>query len=539
MGSADKENQSNCNINSDCVLEDQSDVYNQSPYQKKTNYISETPETTQAGHSFESPVNISLFGTEEQDQEQEIGCKTPVLSEWKFSSSTKNLLTTGVSEYDTDTEREGDRNKDLVQCGGTTDLSFSESPTYHNASLSSPLEHTQEQQGRPSMASSSDSSLDFSPSHLNMSYDWSGGRAEGGKTPFTTDNSFISSPAHESSYTPSQARKEGKKIRSSVSDYTQRQPSSPPVKEMTTHVVTSPATPQLDGDLKTVRVREPLLMQSSATHSTTSTTTRTTAATATTSSSSFSPPLDRSQQMYSSELECHSPVAVTSENHDHQGQSHQCGDDYTSDNESTCSDPSTPELPQLSRSLAKYKVPFHRSVSKKSATKLKDHGKGQGKEEGGGTHVSAAGVVGKLLYAEDNEEEDVDEEEDGSDTELEIQEIATSTRLLLPRRTAAGGAAGGNKGWVPLVSAEEWTAAPSFLKMQVRMRICELESVKGRSLSYLQIIYTKSVLATTFFAVVNKEIMYTFLMDLVTIYISYHPFMLGVCGHSKCRIRTY
>ena len=79
-------------------------------------------------------------------------------------------------------------------------------------------------------------------------------------------------------------------------------------------------------------------------------------------------------------------------------------------------------------------------------------------------------TVGKLLYNKDGAEDENFSEEEGSDTELEIEQIETSTRLLQPRRTAGSGAAGGDsaKGWVPLVSAEEWTAAPSFLKMQVR-----------------------------------------------------------------------
>ena len=110
---------------------------------------------------------------------------------------------------------------------------------------------------------------------------------------------------------------------------------------------------------------------------------------------------------------------------------------------------------------------------KKSASKHKEHKQHEvvaQEQLESGEQGALNNTVGKLLYNKDGAEDENFSEEEGSDTELEIEQIETSTRLLQPRRTAGSGAAGGDsaKGWVPLVSAEEWTAAPSFLKMQVR-----------------------------------------------------------------------
>ena len=344
------------------------------------------PESNKSQKEFESPVNIGLFRQRNYEEQEE--AKTPVLSQWKFSSSTKHLLT--------GQDQSQDENEDMSSPVDTnkTNLSFCESPS--NDILSQKQEDLKsQQQGRPSVESSSDTSLDFSPSNLNMSYDW----AKKGKAMSSKTAHIPSEPT-----TPISRKKNvdvDGKLRLE--------------NEMVSHVVSSPDTPQLDGNLKTVRAKEPLLGNSS-THDTAKT------------------PRNTIQKSINTPVTQKSPTDV----------------DYNSD----CSDPMTPELPELSISMAKYKVPFHRSAMKSSAKKMKN----RDSESHDVMENFSDGCGGDQDHASSEAE---------SDEELEIEEIETSTRLLQPRRTAINGTDGNVNGWVPLVSAEEWTSAPSFLKMQV------------------------------------------------------------------------
>lgn len=389
----------------------------QSPNRLDTSSNSLTQATCTPGE-FESPVNVGLFRESVNNQE---GSKTPVLSEWKFSSSTKHLLTQSNVHAKQDKHSDNDIEQDTVTKDlSVMDLSYNESPTT-SVSPQHKSQHVQQNSGRPSVASS-DSSLDLSPSHLDMSYDWSARGMTIQSTSRTVSGSSQNSTA-DIPLTPAD--------RTEVAD----ECNSP---NNMSGTVSSPLTPRLDGALKTVRVKEPLISSNLFS-----------------SSSAVISVTSPQDQIYSSEFDCESPEVTKKKNISISKECQEADCDYNSD----CSDPSTPELPELSISIAKYKVPFHRSAAK-SASKNKTKQEGVEKSEGDT-------AVGKLQYPEDD-----CGSSDGecSDNEMDIGEIETSTRLLQPRRTAGGGTgADGSGGWVPLVSADEWRSVPSFLKMQVRL----------------------------------------------------------------------
>lgn len=398
----------------------------QSP-DRKVDSNANTPPGSGTGTAFESPVNIGLF------REDPKGSKTPVLSEWKFSSSTKHLLT-GRDQTGDDIDRVSHENSgtdDLTMA--TSDLSFSHSPSQPSSEMQSNIS------GRTSTGSSFESSLDLSPSRLDMSYDWSANMmsssVDASNSNGTSNRTDVKSQHPSSSLTPVQGR------RGACS-------SSPGNEEEggAAHIVASPVTPQLDGTLKTVKVREPMNTTSYGANSFDKSGRELSAG----SEDIYDTPTKKEDSSYSF------PSDVREvEDGGKQGGDLVCRESVGY--ESDCSDPQTPELPELSISMAKYRVPFQRSV-------IKSASKSSQEREGAGVCVA-----GKLQYPEDEEDDRLvtgggceEGQDDGSDGELDFQEIETSTRLLQPRRAGAEGL-----GWVPLVSSEEWASAPSFLKMQV------------------------------------------------------------------------